>query len=75
MVDYSFYGLVEDFDFEVDHLGILWMQLSDNDWLEALCDLEELNASYDTLRINARCRTHLSKHKRILGLEHLIQNN
>lgn len=49
--------------------------LTDFAWLETLCDLEELDAPIELLRLQLKCRMHLTMEKRALGLEHLAQVN
>lgn len=47
------------------------LQLTDFAWLQALCDLEELDAPIELLKLQLKCRQHLKMEKRALGLEHL----
>lgn len=47
------------------------IQLTDFAWLQALCDLEELDAPIELLKLQMKCRPHLKMEKRALGLEHL----
>lgn len=51
------------------------LQLADPAWLQALCDIEELGAPLEIIRLNLKCRPHLKMEKRALGLEHLKQVN
>jgi hypothetical protein len=57
------------------HFKLLDIQLTDFAWLQALCDLEELDAPLELLKIQMKCRPHLTMEKRALGLEHLKQVN
>ncbi len=50
---------------------LLDVQLTDFAWLQALCDLEELDAPIELLKLQMKCRPHLKMEKRALGLEHL----
>jgi hypothetical protein len=49
--------------------------LTDYAWLETLCDLEELDAPPELMRVQLKCRPHLSMEKRALYLEHLKEVN
>lgn len=45
--------------------------LTDYAWLKTLCDLEELDAPPEIMRLQLKCRSHLIMEKRALCLEHL----
>jgi hypothetical protein len=51
------------------------LNLTDFAWLQTLCDLEELDAPIELLKVHMKCRPHLSMEKRALYLEHLIREN
>jgi hypothetical protein len=51
------------------------IQSTDFAWLQALCDLEELDAPLELLKLQMKCRPHLKMEKRAFGLEHLKQVN
>lgn len=51
------------------------IQLTDFAWLQALCDLEDLDAPMELLKLQLKCRPHLKMEKRALGIEHLTQVN
>jgi len=60
---------------DCNRFQLIDMLLTDYSWLEVLCDMEELGASPELLRIQLKCRPHLMMEKRALGLEHLAQIN
>lgn len=51
------------------------LSLSDTAWLEVLCIIEELGAPQELLLLQLKCRPHLNKAKRALGIEHLKYKN
>jgi hypothetical protein len=51
-----------------------WVQfdLSDEEWLQVLSDLEDLDFGADTMHFNLMLRSHLEKEKKRFLLNHLL---
>lgn len=65
----------EEEKFEAAEFYWIHMSLSDAAWLEALSDIEEMGANLATMKFNLKFRVHLTREKRIMGLDHLTQVN
>lgn len=51
------------------------IDITDYAWLEVLCDMADLGASPELLRVQLKCRPHLAMEKRALFIEQLTQVN
>lgn len=54
---------------------LIMIDITDYAWLEVLCDMADLGASPELLRVQLKCRPHLAMEKRALFIEQLTQVN
>lgn len=55
--------------------NMIWLKLSDAEWLQTLIDLEDMSQYEDILQQNVRYKEHLETDKRALLLQHLQYQN